>query len=257
MSYYTQIVESLQNRKTIFLKKESIKNNLKKTFSKRTSIDQSINAKYQSYKYLQIKFSKSSFLIHFEAMKSTFVDVDVSKKNFKIMIFYVQSDSKKNDIIIIKNEIQSIMFLNKILIDAETRYWSTKLKMIEMIWIVKKIRHMIESCRKPSIIIFIDHAIIVGLIKQTSLTTINTDKLNLRLIRTSQFLFVLSIKIKVKSEKFHVIFDVLFCLKTNPDPKKVKDKSPNRKSRETVVLKNLNDVEDLFAHAWRLRHRPL
>ena len=38
------------------------------------------------------------------------------------MIFHVQNDSKKNDIIIIKNEIQSIMFFNKILINAETKY---------------------------------------------------------------------------------------------------------------------------------------
>ena len=121
--YYAQIAESLQNRKTILLKKDSTKNNFKKTFSKKTFIDQSINAKYQSYEYLQIRFSKPSFLIHFEAMKSTFIDVDASKKrNFEIMIFHVQNDLEKNDIIIIKSEIQFIMFFNKILTDAETRY---------------------------------------------------------------------------------------------------------------------------------------
>ena len=134
VSYYVQIAELLQNRKTIFLKKKSIKNNFKKTFSKRTFINQSINAEYWSYEYLQIKFSKSSFLIYFEAMKLTFIDVDVSKKrNFKIIIFHVQNNFEKNDIIIIKNEIQSIMFFSKILIDAETRYWLIKLKMIEVI----------------------------------------------------------------------------------------------------------------------------
>ena len=35
VSYYAQIIESLQNCKTIFLKKKSIKNNFKKTFSKK------------------------------------------------------------------------------------------------------------------------------------------------------------------------------------------------------------------------------
>ena len=35
VSYYAQIAEPLQNRKTIFLKKKSIKNNFRKTFSKK------------------------------------------------------------------------------------------------------------------------------------------------------------------------------------------------------------------------------
>ena len=256
VSYYVQIAESLQNQKTIFLKNEPIKNNLRKAFSKKTSINQPINAKYQSYEYLQIRFSKPSFLIHFETMKSTFIDVDVSKKrNFEIMIFHVQNDSKKNDIIIIKNKIQSIMFLSKILINAETRYWPTKLKMIEVIWVVKKIRHMIESCRKSSVIIFTDHAATAGLIKQISLTTTNTNKLNLRLVRAFQFLFVLSIRIKIKSKKFHVIFDALFCFKTNSDSK-IENLSSNKKTKKFVVLENLNDVKKLFAHARRFKHQP-
>ena len=118
-------------------------------------------------------------------MKSTFIDVDASKKrDFEIMIFHVQSDFEENDIIIIKNEIQFIMFFSKILIDAETRYWPIELKMIEIIWIVKKIRHMIESCRKSSMTIFIDHAVTADLIKQIFLTTFNTNKLNLHFVRT-------------------------------------------------------------------------
>ena len=257
ISYYAQIVEPLQNQKTIFLKNEFIKNNFKKTFFKRTSIDQSINAKYQSYKYLQIRFSKSSLLIHFETMKSTFINVDVSKKrNFEIMIFHVQNDFEENDIIIIKNEIQFIMFFSKILIDAETRYWLIELKMVGVVWIVKKIRHMIESCRKSLMIIFIDYAVTADLIKQISLTTFNTNKLNLRFVRTFQFLSALFIKIRIKSEKLHVIFDVLFRFKTNSDSN-VENLLSNWKSKETVVLKNLNDVKRLFAHVRQLRHRSL
>ena len=73
----------MQNRKTIFLKNKFIKNNFQKAFFKKTFINQSINAKYQSYEYLQIRFNKSNFLIHFEAIKSTFIDVNVSKKKFR------------------------------------------------------------------------------------------------------------------------------------------------------------------------------
>ena len=257
ISYYIEIAESLQNRKTIFLKKKSIKNNFKKTFSKRTFINQLINAEYQLYEYLQSKFSKSNFLIYFEAMKSTFIDVDVSKeKKFEIMIFHVQNNFEENDIIIIKNEIQFIMFFSKILIDAETRYWLIELKMIEVVWIVKKICHMIESCRKSSMIIFIDHAVTADLIKQIFLTTFNTNKLNLRFVRAFQFLSTLFIKIRIKSEKFHVIFDVLFRFKTNSDSN-VENLFSNRKNKKTVVLKNLNNVKKIFAHVRQLKHRSL
>ncbi len=44
------------------------------------------------------------------------------------------------------------------------------------------------------------------------MNTFNIDKLNLRLIRVSQYLSVLSIDIRVKLEKFHVISDALFRL---------------------------------------------
>ena len=120
----------------------------------------------------------------------------------------------------------------------------------------KKIRHMIKSCRKSSIIIFIDYAITVGLIKQISLTTINTNKLNLRLIWTFQFLSILSIKIKIESKKLHVIFDVLFRFKTNLFSK-IENLFSNKKNKKTVVLKNLNDVKKLFAHVRRLKYRSL
>ena len=131
--YYAQIAKPLQNCKTIFLKNESIKNNSRKTFFKKTSIDQSINAKYQFYEYLQIRFSKSSFLVHFDANKSTFIDVNASKKKkIGVMIFHVQSDFEK-DTIIIRNKIQSIMFFSKILFDAETKYWFIELKMAEVV----------------------------------------------------------------------------------------------------------------------------
>ena len=115
---------------------------------------------------------------------------------------------------------------------------------------------MIESCRKPPMTIFIDYAVIANLIKQISLTTFNTNKLNLRFVRTFQFLSTLFIKIKIKSKKFHVMSNVLFCLKTNLDSKKNVSKNRNE-FNESTVLENLNDVKKFFAHVRRLKHRSL
>ena len=146
------------------------------------------------------------------------------------------------------------MFFSKILIDAETKYWSIELKMIEVVWIVKKIRHIIESCRKSLMTIFIDHAVTANLIKQIFLTTFNTNKLNLRFVRTFQFLSALFIKIKIKSKKLHVMSNVLFRLKTNLDSKKNVSKNRNE-FNESTVFENLNDVKKFFAHVRRLKHR--
>ena len=43
------------------------------------------------------------------------------------------------------SKVQSIFFLSKLLTNAEIQYWSTKLKIACMIWIVKKICYMISE----------------------------------------------------------------------------------------------------------------
>ena len=92
-------------------------------------------------------------------------------------------------------------------------------------------QHFIKSCKKSSMSIFTNHAIIVEIISQTFLTTINTNKLNLRLIRVSQFLFILLIRIRVKSEKLHVVSNALSRLKFIAI------------IENTFILKNLDDVK--------------
>ena len=231
ISYYAQISKSLQNRKILFLKNEFIKNNFKKRFSIVKMLEQSIIEKYESYQHLQKIFSKSNFFIHFSSYRSFFINVNAFKQmNIGVMIFHVVSDSEKNENFI-KNQIQFIMFLSKRLSSVETKYWFTKFEMTNVIWIIKKMRHFIKSCRKSSMSIFTNHAIIVEIINQTSLTTINTDKFNLRLIRVSQFLFILLIKIKIKSEKLYVVLNVLSRLKFIAI------------TENTFILKNLNDVK--------------
>lgn len=47
--------------------------------------------------------------------------------------------------------------------EVERNYWSTKLKIVDIVWVVKKIRHMIESIRKSLTIIYIDHSIAMSI----------------------------------------------------------------------------------------------
>ena len=128
--------------------------------------------------------------------------------NIDVIIFHVVNDSE-SDKIFIKNQIQFIMFLSKRFLSVEIKYWFTKFEVIDVIWIIKKIRNFIKSCRKSSMLIFTNHAIIVEIVNQIFLITANTNKLNLRLIRVSQFLFTFFIKIKIKSDKLHVVSNAL------------------------------------------------
>ena len=79
------------------------------------------------------------------------------------------------------------MFLNRLLASAKTRYWLTELELAGMIWVVKKVRHLIESTASP-VIIYTDHGSNVGIAKQTSISTTSTEKPNPRAI-----LFIVSI----------------------------------------------------------------
>jgi hypothetical protein len=112
----------LQNRKTLLLKNNLVKDKFKKAFAKKTSFHQFIEIEQKSYEHLQATFNKKSFVRHFALIRKLFIDVNISKKkDVKIMIFHVKEDSKE-DIHFRKTNIEFIMFFSKILTFAETRY---------------------------------------------------------------------------------------------------------------------------------------
>lgn len=73
---------------------------------------------------------------------------------------------------------------------AEKKYWLTELEIVILIWIICKIRYIIEISNKFKIIIvFIDHSVTTVIVRQTYLIiTVNINKLNLYLIWASQYL---------------------------------------------------------------------
>ena len=107
-----------------------------------------------------------------------------------------------------KKNIDSILFFNKTLTSVETKYWSTKLKIIELVWTIRRIAHLIKTSNNATIL-YIDHEAIIEIINQTKLNFINIDKQNLKLIRASMYLFQFRLEIRHRFEKFNVIFDVL------------------------------------------------
>jgi transposase InsO family protein len=164
---------------------------------------------------LQKNLIKITLLIHFDKIKWLWIDLDEFKEfDFEVIVFHVIKKFSKRTWSIKKN-IQFIMFLSRLLIFAEKNYWLIELETVELIWIIKKIKHLIQSFEK-SIIIQTNHAAIMNICKQTSIISTNSVmRMNLRLIRVSQFLSQFSnLKIRHKSKKYHLISDALFRLQS-------------------------------------------
>ena len=113
-------------------------------------------------------------------------------------------------------DIESIFFYNRILNVAKMKYWSTKLKITKLIWIIRRIRQIIKTT-KYIIIIFTNYFVNIFIVNQITFASNNINKLNLRLIRVSIYLSQFRLNIKYKFDKKHVIFDVLSRFLSNSE----------------------------------------
>ena len=129
-------------------------------------------------------FSELQFLIYFNLKWCLYINLNMSKQHeFKVIIYYF-----KNEITDILNciNVELIFFLSKLLSKTENNYWLTELKVINLVWTICKIWHMIKIVNSDkAIIIFTDYSVTTSIIKQIKLFTSFTDKLNLRLIQIS------------------------------------------------------------------------
>ncbi len=140
-----------------------------------------------SFKTIQDLLSCPSYLVHPNPERQIFIDLDASKEfGFGAMIYHLKGNLATGDYLA-RKAVEPILFLSRLLNPAETRYWPTELELAGIVWVLRKIRHMIESSKHPTLI-FTDHGAALGIAKQTSLSTSSTDKLNLRLIRASEYL---------------------------------------------------------------------
>jgi hypothetical protein len=166
--------------------------------------------------------------------------VNAFKKDFEAFIYHV----KKNREEITKfTIIKSIVFLSKIFISAKKRYWSTKLKIVAIVWIVKKLHHMIRAT-KHFIIIWTNHSIIVAIIKQTKMIISNTNKLNFHFVKANMYLSQFDLNVRHKIDRDHVIFDALFRLSFF-DSEKISEEITEEIAKDIIkkkndILKNVN-----------------
>ena len=69
---------------------------------------------------------------------------------------------------------------------------------------------MIDSFEQEFTIIFTNHDVVLNIIKQISMTTIFIDKLNFRFVRVSDYIQRFDVELRHKSDKQHIVSNVLF-----------------------------------------------
>ena len=111
-----------------------------------------------------------------------------------------------------------ILFYSKYLTNVENRYWFTKLKIVDLIWFIRRIKHIIEIFVKSSIIIYTNYFVIVFIIQQIKLSSSSMNKLNFRLIRVSiylsQFFWMLNIS-QIINMLFRIFYRDYLSIRSN------------------------------------------
>ncbi|KAI1000712.1 hypothetical protein K3495_g7486 [Podosphaera aphanis] len=100
------------------------------------------------------------------------------------------------------------MFLSRLWKSAEARYWPTEMEIAGLCWIVQKIRHLIEAC-EFSTVIYPDHRAALQIATQSSLTTTSLVRMNMRHVRSSEFLNRFRLEIRHKPGKSNIVPDAL------------------------------------------------
>ena len=180
ISYYTQITALLQTCKTALTKTLLVRKNAQKQHVHHIIVNISIKREIQIFNTLQNLFVIFIFLIHFNSEQHLYINVNAFKQySFDAVVYYVDEDLKDSTEFSC-HRIQFILFLNKLFMLTEQNYWSTEMKTASLVWIICKMRHLIELITKKKIIIFTNHSATIFIAQQTHLiTTILMNKLNL------------------------------------------------------------------------------
>ena len=114
------------------------------------------------YKKLQKRLFSIQYFVHHNYFRQFYMDVDFSQKKMNVMMYHFKQITNGYSV---RFMIKLIMFLNKKTNDAEFRYWLIELKIIDLMWILKKTRHMIDFAQQP-FIIYTDHKTAIKISRQ-------------------------------------------------------------------------------------------
>ena len=197
------MAEPLQTLKTTMLKAAPLGETQQRSYTLRTKLPPPTSRKTASFSYLQDELSEPSMRVHHDSTHDLWLDLDASKElGFGAMIFHVRQ--KEGEVPEGKwprrSTIEPLLFLSKLLSAAKKNYWPTELAIAGFVLVIKKTRHLVESLR-VRVIVQTDHSSLLDIM--------STMRMNVRLVRASQFLCGFWLTIRHNPGKKHIVPDAL------------------------------------------------
>lgn len=232
--YYATLAAPLQQRKVAMLKayrpksdgsNEKDMSKLRKQLAAQAVKEPTVLEK-ASFQELQAVLGNPLHLAHQNPDLPLLIDLDASKdRGYGVMLYHLklsetwtqqlQANATAEALITRpSSDICPVLFLSKELNSAERNYHATELELSCAVWVVRKCRHLIEA--SPRTIMVTDHAASSAIVNQVSMRSTSSDKLNLRLIRASQYLSQFRHKLELiyKPGRLHKVPDALSRLLT-------------------------------------------
>ncbi|KAL1981340.1 hypothetical protein VTN96DRAFT_2781 [Rasamsonia emersonii] len=213
IAHFAQKSAPLQDRKARLLKGSPVKGAPRQRFAARTAYLDPTSDELDSFMQLQAEFARPKWLAHHDRERRLYMELDSSKeRGHGAVVYHVK---KEYDHAELKKPppramMEPIMFFSRTLTPAERHYWPTELEVSSLIWVLRKIRHLVEAAPCDLLpVIYTDHSATISIAKQSSLTSSSTDRLNLRLVRASQYIQQFNLLIYHKPGKENVVADAL------------------------------------------------
>lgn len=205
IAQYSQLIDPLQKLKTRLLKGSPRNGKERKAFASKLRLNSPSNAEIMSFETVRDCLSSKQTLKHFDAAKELLIYVDASKDHgYAAALHQVHEEPGHEGGVEFP-----ILYLSKMLNSAERNYWPTELEIAGLVWVIMKVRHLVEDCDR--VILVTDHQAALDIFKQISLKTSSPDRANLRLVRASLYLsqFIGKLTMKYKPGVEHKNADAL------------------------------------------------
>ena len=188
--FYAQLTAPLEAFKTSLLRNTPVSGQQRRAYALKTKLGPPTPQEHALFQSIQEALSQPSTLVHHDPNKTLSIDLDAFKEfGFGAVVFHSSTgESLPQGRWPSNSSVKPVLFFSRLLTSTEKNYWPTELEIVGFVWVVKKVKHLIESCR-ACVIIQTDHSAILDIFQQSSITsTTLTMRMNLRLVRASQFL---------------------------------------------------------------------
>ncbi|KAJ5110022.1 hypothetical protein N7532_002667 [Penicillium argentinense] len=170
----------------------------RKAHVRRTVLDDPSEAELSAFRILQNEFATKPWPAHHDRNRQLYMDLDASKEaGFGAMVYHTtpgySHDPQKPPA---STAIQPVLFLSRCLSRAESNYWPTELEVACLVWVLRKVRHLVQAAPVDlPVIIYTDHSGTTAIADSASLRSVASDRLNLRLVRASQYIQQFRVKV--------------------------------------------------------------